>query len=132
VEVAIRLQFINLIVPVATLERVLAAEGGFAAFARLQQAAFGGMFWHDRYLCRVDGAMNWADVDDMVERWQAQGLQGLVGTIPHQWWKDFAIAASRRGPSFPCNWLTYDAVDNCVYLTGTDKGEVMGPKPLPD
>lgn len=129
---AIRLQFINLIVPVAVLERVLAAEGGFGEFARLQQQAFGDMFWYDRYLCRVDGAMNWPDVDDMVERWEARGLQGLVGTAPQQWWKDFAVAASGRGATFPCDWLAYDAAENCVYLVGTDRGEAMGPRPVTD
>ena len=71
--------------------------------------------------------MNWPDVDDMIARWEARGLQGLVGVVPHQWWKDLAVCASRRGPTFPCDWLSYDAADNCVYLSGAPKGEVMGP-----
>lgn len=122
---AVRLEFINLIIPVATLERLSAAEGGFVqAYAPLS----GDMLWHDAHLCRVEGAMNWGDVDDMVARWESQGLQGLVGAAPHQWWKDFAICASRRGPTFPCDWLTYHAADNCVYLTGTPMGDVAGPQ----
>ncbi|MGE5626023.1 MAG: hypothetical protein ACM3ZT_10800 [Bacillota bacterium] len=124
---AIRLQFINLVIPIATLDRVLAPEGGFE---RILRPLAGDMLWFDEYLCRVDGAMNWGDVDSMVERWEAHDLQGLVGAEPHQWWKDFAICASRRGPTFPCDWLVYDAVDNCVYLAGTEKGAVNGPSPL--
>lgn len=127
---AIRLQFINLVVPVATLERVFAAEGGFAGFLATQGAPSNEMLWHDGQLCRVDGAMNWPDVDDMVVRWEAHGLQGLVGTDPQQWWKDFAICASGRGATFPCDWLTYDPTDNCVYLAGASKGAVAGPAAL--
>jgi len=127
---AIRLQFINLIIPVATIERALAAEGGFKGFLSVQGPLLGDLLWHDAHLCRADGAMNWADVDDMVARWEARGLQGLVGTPPRQWWKDFAVAASRRGPTFPCDWLEYDAVENCVHLAGTPRGEVEGPQLL--
>lgn len=127
---AIRLQFINLIIPVATIERVMAVEGGFKGFLRTRGPLLGEMLWHDAYLCRADGAMNWPDVADMVARWEAYGLQGLVGVSPRQWWKDFAIAASRRGPTFPCDWLEYDAVENCVYLAGTPRGDVAGPQPL--
>ena len=124
---AIRLQFINLVIPVATLERLSAAEGGFTAFLKLQRMSVGELMWHDEHLCRADGAMDWSQADDMVARWEAKGLQGLVGTGTHQWWKDFAICASRRGATFPCDWLSYDAADNAVYLTGTEKGAVEGP-----
>lgn len=127
---AVRLQFINLIIPIPSLERVLASEGGFAGFIAAQGSFMGEMVWHDPHLCRVEGAMNWGDVDGMVERWEAYGLQGLVGTAPHQWWKDFAVCASGRGATFPCEWLQYDAEDNCVYLAGTEKGGVAGPPPL--
>ena len=127
---AIRLQFINLVVPVATLERVLASQGGFQGFIQKQGSFLGDMVWHDAYLCRVEGAMNWTDVEEMVARWEVHGLQGLVGVAPQQWWKDFAVCASKRGASFPCDWLQYDAVDNCVFLSGTPKGEVRGPAPL--
>lgn len=124
---AIRLQFINLIIPVANLERAFSTQGGFAGFLSGQP---GDMLWHDAHLCRVEGAMNWPDVDEMVARWEALGLQGLVGVAPRQWWKDFAICASGRGATFPCDWLEYDAAENCVYLSGTVKGEVLGPPPL--
>lgn len=125
---AVRLEFINLIVPVATLDRLSREQGGFA---RVYAPLAGDMLWHDAHLCRVDGAMHWPDLDDMLARWEAQGLQGLVGVAPHQWWKDLAVCASRRGPTFPCDWLSYDAVDNCVYLAGTVKGDVAGPSRAP-
>ncbi|HEV2112019.1 MAG TPA: hypothetical protein VGT99_11750 [Gammaproteobacteria bacterium] len=125
---AIRLQFINLIIPVATLERLLAPEE--SGFLRAEDPSLGDMVWHDAYLCRIEGAMNWADVEEMVARWEARGLQGLVGASPQQWWKGFAVCASRRGATFPCDWLVYDAADNCVHLAGTPKGEIAGPRPL--
>lgn len=121
---AIRLQFISLVIPLATLER-----SGFRELVHAVQLP-DDMQWRDAHLCRVDGAMNWPAVDEMVARWEIRGLQGLVGVAPKQWWKDFAVCASRRGPTFPCDWLEYDAADNCVYLSGTAKGEVRGPAPL--
>jgi hypothetical protein len=124
---AIRLQFINLAIPVATLDRLWASEDGFAGFLREQRVAVGDLIWHDAHLCRAEGAMDWSQVDEMVSRWEAKGLQGLVGTGAHRWWKDFAICASRRGATFPCEWLCYDALENAVYLTGTQMGAVEGP-----
>lgn len=124
---AVRLQFINLIIPVETVERLWAREGGFAGFLEMQRALLGDLVWHDAKLCRADGSMDWSDVDEMVLRWEARGLQGLVGTGAHQWWKDFAICASRRGATFPCSWLSFDVSDNAVYLAGTRKGDVEGP-----
>ena len=126
---AIQLRFINLVIPVTTLDRVLRDQGGFESFLKQNAHWLGEMVWHDGQLCRAEGAMNWHDVDDMVARWEAHGLQGLVGVGQRQWWKDFAICASLRGPTFPCDWLQYDAVDNCVYLSGTSKGVVMGETP---
>ncbi|HSC46641.1 MAG TPA: hypothetical protein VLG68_01000 [Gammaproteobacteria bacterium] len=123
---AIRLQFISLVIPVATLDKTLRGEGGFTGFLQRNAAWLGEMVWHDGQLCRTEGAMNWSDVDEMVTRWEAYGLQGLVGLGQGQWWKDFAICASGRGPTYPCDWLQYDASDNCVYLTGTPKGAVVG------
>ena len=125
---AIRLQFISLVIPVTTLERVLAPEE--SGLLDSQDPLLREMTWRDAYLCRLEDAMNWSDVDEMVARWEARGLQGLVGVGPQQWWKDFAVCASGRGATFPCDWLVYDVADNCVYLAGTPKGEVVGPKPL--
>lgn len=127
---AVRLQFINLVIPISTLERVFAAEGGFAGFLSSMGGPANEMLWHDAHLCRVDGAMHWPDMDEAAAAWEDRGLQGLVGTGPHQWWKDFAVCTSGRGPTFPCEWLIYDAGDNCVFLAGTAKGEVLGPAPL--
>ena len=126
---AIRLQFINLVIPVTTLDKALRGQGGFAGFLERNAHWLGEMVWHDGHLCRAEGAMNWSDVDGMVARWEAYGLQGLVGLGQGQWWKDFAVCASRRGPTFPCEWLQYDAVDNCVYLTGKSKDPMVGETP---
>ena len=127
---AVRLQFINLVIPVSTLERLFAAEGGFTGFLSAMGGPGNELLWHDTHLCRVDGAMNWPDMDEVVAAWEGRGLQGLVGVSPQQWWKDFALCASYRGPTFPCDWLVYDPEDNCVYLAGTSKGPVAGPAPL--
>jgi hypothetical protein len=84
-------------------------------FAELNPA--GGIFlevdWYDAHL--------WCETTmdhpgDMVEAWQARGLER----------NELCLAASGRGPERGCDWLEYDAADNCVWLRGTGKGAVIG------
>lgn len=122
---AITLECINLIVPVATLDRVFAPQGGFAFFLK----SFGAMreiVWYDDDLCRADGAMNWFDVDSMVAEWEGRGLAGLVETGDEKQWKDFCLATPSGGPTFPCPWLDFDAAGICVSMRGRPRGLLIG------
>jgi hypothetical protein len=76
---AIKLEFINVIVPNTTIEAAFAEQGGFEFFKQ-SYGAMRDMVWYDDYICRADGAMNWADVEDMVHWWEELGLIGLADT----------------------------------------------------
>jgi len=103
----------TLVVPRARLAR---CSGLPPFFAELNKD--GGIFldtdWYDTHLwCEttMDGG------DDLARAWEARGLRPP---------EDFCFAASRRGPDRRCDWLEYDAAENCVWLKGTEKGAVIG------
>jgi hypothetical protein len=122
---AIKLEFINLIVPNRTIEEVFGEQGGFEFFKQ-SWGAMTDMVWYDDHICRVDGAMNWPDVHDIVGSWENYGLLGLVDSGAGKYWKDFCIAASFSGPTYPCDWLEFDAVNNAVSMRGRPAGNVVG------
>jgi hypothetical protein len=122
---AIKLEFINVIVPNATLEAVFAEQGGFEFFKQ-SYGAMKDMVCYDAHICRVDGAMNWADVDDLVHWWEDRGLVGLADTDSGKQWRDFCVAASFSGPTYRCDWLEFDVVDNAVSMRGQPKGRIVG------
>ena len=122
---AIKLEFINLIVPNTTLDAVFAKEGGFEFFKQ-SYGTMRDMVWCDDYICRVDGAMNWGDVDDLVRRWEEHGIVGLADSDTGRRWMEFCVAASFSGPTFRCDWLEFDALDNSVSMRGRPKGPLVG------
>jgi hypothetical protein len=122
---AIKLEFINLIVPNATLEAVFAREGGFEFFKQ-SYGAMRDMVWYDDHICRADGAMNWPDLHDVVGWWEERGLVGLIDSDAGKRWKDFCVAASFSGPTYPCDWLEFDAVSNAVSMRGRQKAPLAG------
>jgi len=85
---AVKLDFINLIVPNITLEAVFIKEGGFNFFKQ-SYGMLREMVWYDDAICRLDGDMNWLDVDDLVDCWVERGLAGLVDLDAGKQWKDF-------------------------------------------
>ena len=125
---AIHLLFIDLVIPISTIERVWASDGGFQQFLATRGILLGETVWHDNHLCVADSVMNGMDAEDMIADWEELGLQGLVGVAPNQWWKDFAICTSPHGPTQPCNWLEFDPAGCTVYLKGTPKGDVVRSK----
>ncbi len=84
------------------------------------------MVWYDDYMCRVDGAMNWADVEDVVHWWEKRGLIGLVDTDTGKQWWDFCVATAFSAPTYRCNWLEFDAGDNAVSMRAQPKGRIVG------
>ena len=54
------------------------------------------MVWYDDNICRVDGAMNWPDVDGLVDWWEERGLVRLVYLDAGKRWKDFCVVDLTR------------------------------------
>jgi hypothetical protein len=122
---AVKLEYINLIVPNATIGAVFVNEGGFE-FYRRSYGVFRELVWYDEHICRVDGAMNWIDMEGIVDFWKERGLVGLVDSSTGKHWKDFCVATSFHGPTYRCDWLDFDAVNNVVSMRGRPTGQVVG------
>ena len=98
---AISLECLNLLIPVARIGRVW--PGGFAAFwhAHGRQPRL----WHDGRLLR-DGALHLEQLQLQLAWWQQRGI-GLAAGPAHS--QDLCVVDSQRGLiSSPCDWLELD------------------------
>jgi len=120
---AVRLEFISLIITINKINECY--PGGFAAYKSENINLFGGRLWHDEWLFR-DGAMNPADIENLVNFWAAKGLVPFEDQSGGKAWKDIAVVDMFRGPTLPCDWIEYDDAERCVYLKGTEKGNIIG------
>jgi len=109
---AVRLQFTSLIVPRTRFARCRDLPPFFGELNRDGGFLF-EVDWYDAHLW-CETTMD--DPGDMLEAWQARGLDR----------KELCLAASGRGPERGCDWLEYDAAENCVWLKGEPKGAVIG------
>ncbi len=107
---AMKLEFINLIIPISNIERVY--NGGFAQFKNERIELFNGRYWHDEYLFR-DGAMNQMDMQFIIDEWEKLGLKGIVKSGGKKKWKDFCVVTF-DGPTLPCDWIIFNRPTNSV------------------
>lgn len=122
---AIQCEFIDFIIPIDKINSVY--PGGFKKFKDDHKQGFFGRLYHDDFLFR-DGAMNPIDIDGLVNEWEAMGLKGIKEIDGQEQWLDFCVVEGMYGgPTLPCDWLEYDSENNCVYLKGKPKGELIGP-----
>lgn len=123
---AIQCEFIDLIIPIQKIDKVY--PGGFSQFKEDNKNGFSGKLWHDQFLFR-DGAMNPRDIRFLAEEWEKMGLEGIVEREGSKQWKDFCVVEGLfGGPTLPCDWIEYDRNENCVYMKGKSKGEIIGPR----
>jgi hypothetical protein len=121
---AVRCEFIDLIIPIENIDKVF--EGGFEEFKEMESEYFGDVLWHDDYLFRT-GAMNPRDIHQLIAQWEDEGLIGVIEENGVKKWKDMCVVEGMfSGPTLPCDWLSFDAENNCVYMTGKPKGEIIG------
>ena len=71
--------------------------------------------------------MNPYDIEDLVEFWENIGLVGIREVNGVNQWLDFCVVEGLfGGPTAPCEWLTFDQNEKCVYLKGSEKGKIVG------
>jgi hypothetical protein len=104
---AILIEFVDLIIPVATIERCTAV-GGLAGFLREEAEWVGRMVWWDEHLCRAGGAMGSAGIPAMIAKWESRGLRAYSGVGKDQLFCDFCIVDAWQGPIRPCSWLSFE------------------------
>jgi hypothetical protein len=124
--VAIFIEFVDVIIPITTVERY-PALGGFDAFVRQDKGR--NMVWHDEHLCRVDGSMTTSDIESMIKYWERKGCRPFVGEGAGRAWGDLCVVCAGHGPfGLPCNWITVDESRCWAWLTGFPEGERVGPR----
>ena len=118
---AIKLEFINVIIPVEKIREKLGDEVFNNQFSTITATC-----WNDGLLYR-DGCMNEINLRDMLDEWQNVDFElfEIIGGKKH--WKDLCVAYSWHGPSYPCEWLEYDPEKNIVWLKGHNPGISAGP-----
>jgi hypothetical protein len=124
---AVRLEFIDLIVPVRVIEDKY--PGGLAQCLRDYAPLLGRRVWHDGYLLR-DGAFDPVGARERAEGWQALGLEPLQWVRGALRWQDICVIDTAvGGPTVPCDWILYDPVHRTASLKGAPPVEVAGRGP---
>jgi hypothetical protein len=118
---AIKLEFISVIVPMNKIREKLGEDACESQFAMVTDIT-----WQDGHLFR-DGCMNPLDLEDMLDEWEGRGFELLTVIDGQKHWKDVCVVYSGRGPSYPCAWIEYDPNENIVWLKGQDPGDAVGP-----
>jgi hypothetical protein len=123
---AIELEFIDFIVPVATIKAKY--PGGWEQCLIDHQYAIGGRIWYDEHLFR-DGAMNPTDISQLISDWEEMGFT-IFGfdenRIENEWIDVCVYERAYGGATLKCDWLNYDSKIGGVYLAGTAPGKLMG------
>lgn len=117
---AVLIEAISVIVPLATLER--AYPGGVRGYAADCPNA---TFVLDHYVTRV-AFMTPADVGQFVERLKSAGLTFEQGGEC----VDVAVVDERHGPTVQCSWLAFDRTPEGharCWLAGADPGDLAVP-----
>lgn len=123
---AIHLEMINLIVPIATIEARY--PGGWDGCLRDHESVLGGRVWYDGHLFR-NGAINGMDIQFLLSDWQRKGFRAFDDEDHPSRWVDLCVVDSFDGLSLPCDWLEIE--QRKAWLSGTEPGEVYGPGRLP-
>ena len=119
---AVKLEFINVIVPISVIETKY--PGGWEKCLSDHNAAIGGRVWFDEYLFR-DGAMNPMDTGLIVERWAKLGLTPAIGD-PQKWADLCVVEGLLGGPTAPCNWIEVAEDGSSASLKGAPSSPVIG------
>jgi hypothetical protein len=116
---AVRFQFITLIVP---LERIRQVPG---LRERLKER--GLVAWEDEHLW---AASSMGPVGDLVEYLESEGLVPRDFSTGVRMWKDICVIDAFEGPTNPCPWIEVDMLEQIAWKRGTPRGEVRGLTPI--
>jgi len=129
--VAIALEFIDVVVPIARIRE--SYPGGWEQCLLDYSELLGRRVWYDRHLFR-DGAMSPPQAQTLVEGWAVLGFEPTGTRHGELFWKDLCVLDwYQSGPTRPCDWLTFDRSSRTAYLAGTQPGPlVWRRRPSPD
>lgn len=121
-ELAIALEFINLIIPIKVIEEKY--PGGIEQCLMDHEALLGERIWRDGHLWR-EGAMNSMEMFFLIEKWQSKGLKTTRKKNGAVQWADMCVVESFFSEDLNCAWLAIDD-RGCAYLRGSEPGAVVG------
>lgn len=101
----VQIEFINLLINRRSLDRVY--PGGSEKFIRDWGPFNGRSSSYDDDLVKF-GAMNPADIDELIQELQEIGLVGLADKDRQKVWVDFCVLDELMGLGARCDWVTYN------------------------
>jgi hypothetical protein len=119
---AIKLEVCSVIVPLEKIREKLGDHVYEDQYSMITDVS-----WHDEYLYRA-GCMNDYDLSDLLDEWEEKDFELLTIIDGEKHWKDVCVVNSGHGPSYPCEWIEYDAEKNIVWLKGQEPGDAIGPE----
>lgn len=126
---AIQLEFINIIVPVWTINEKY--PSGWVGYLNDYGIKLGRVAWHDDHLVRTAGVMDPDMADGLIAQWSRMGFQATEWVGGKEVWKDFCVVDSFGVSIHDCDWLTFDSASRSASLTGTEAGRVVGRNDFP-
>jgi hypothetical protein len=124
---AIWLHFINVLVPITTIEKKLKVD-----FEEFFEKYDKGIKFHDKHLFAT-GAMGAEHIEEIVKYFESEGFTTIELIDGKEHFKDLCVVEVLFGGSTrPCNWLKFNASDSSAWLKGTEKGELVIPEVFKD
>jgi hypothetical protein len=109
----LKLRFISLLVPTATIEQSYA--GGLAQCLADFGPVDGDSLEIADGLLRIS-AMSPQDMQSLCDIMASKGLRGITATNGKQYWDEFCVVDTLMGLTLPCNWITVDRDTNIASL----------------
>lgn len=110
---------ISVVVPTAKIDSCYESDGFSGYLKKFKKSQ---LKWHDQHLM-VTSLHDPEFVAMEIEYWKKLGLV----SVESKTWKDICVVDQTGGPTLPCDWLEWDRRHACVWLKGTERGEIAGP-----
>jgi hypothetical protein len=124
---AIWLHFINVLVPITTIEKKLKID-----FDEFFEKYNKGIKFHDKHLFAT-GAMGAEHIEEIVKYFESEGFTTIELIDGKEHFKDLCVVEVLFGGSTRlCEWLEFNASDSSAWLKGTEKGELVIPEVFKD
>ncbi len=121
IEMSIKLEFCNVIVPVPLLHKRLGKEASAPYYAHISDTC-----WHDEHLFR-EGCMDDYVLKEMLDDWEEKGFNLITYIDGVKHWNEVCVVNSGFGPSIPCRWISFDKEHNVVWDNRHPKRDAIGP-----